>query len=92
MSECQWCGVERDIPAAGPHVCSPERVYAAGLERAAQECDDVRGETFEAEAWGRILIRWEDGEWRHCCNDTGSAYWPTRNAALAEARRLANIK
>ena len=21
--QCKWCGVERDAPAAGPHVCDP---------------------------------------------------------------------
>ena len=30
MSECRWCGVERDAPAAGPHACDPQRVWTRG--------------------------------------------------------------
>jgi len=36
---CEWCGVERDAPAMGPHVCLPERVFAHTLQLAVRVCD-----------------------------------------------------
>lgn len=35
MSQCKWCGVERDAPALGPHVCDPMRVRELAI------CDAV---------------------------------------------------
>lgn len=32
--QCKWCGVERDAPAAGPHVCDPQRVRERALREA----------------------------------------------------------
>ena len=29
---CEWCGVERDAPAVGPHVCDPRRVRRHALQ------------------------------------------------------------
>ena len=33
--QCKWCGIERDAPAAGPHVCDPQRVHERATEEAA---------------------------------------------------------
>ena len=39
MASCQWCGVERDAPAAGPHACDPVRVRDRALQDAEEVCD-----------------------------------------------------
>lgn len=31
---CKWCEVERDVPAAGPHVCDPSNVRAVAFRDA----------------------------------------------------------
>lgn len=41
MASCNWCGVERDAPAAGPHVCEPSRVREQALRDAACEAHEV---------------------------------------------------
>ena len=36
---CKWCGVERDAPAAGPHVCDPVNVRQVAFRDAIREND-----------------------------------------------------
>jgi hypothetical protein len=31
--QCEWCGVERDAPAMGPHTCNVHHVARIGAER-----------------------------------------------------------
>jgi hypothetical protein len=38
VSECCWCGVERDAPAVGPHVCDPQRVWEKAKAEERQAC------------------------------------------------------
>ena len=57
---CQWCGVERDAPAAGPHQCDADRVRRRALQDAAAEavgdcvcepCSNIR-RRIEGAQWG----------------------------------------
>lgn len=46
--DCKWCGVERDVPAMGPHACDPklvrERGFECGYDQAVQEVLDELAE------------------------------------------------
>ena len=33
--KCEWCGVERDVPAVGPHECEPRKIQRRALQDAA---------------------------------------------------------
>ena len=37
--QCKWCGVERDAPAKGPHVCDPVNVRRVAFRDAIREND-----------------------------------------------------
>ena len=42
MATCNLCGVERDVPAVGPHHCDPVKVRNLALEDAATLVEYLR--------------------------------------------------
>ena len=72
--QCKWCGVERDAPAKGPHVCDPVNVRqvairdnnAAWERRASNLLDTVESPASREEGAPGSLQRraWELGQRR----------------------------
>jgi len=49
--QCPWCGVERDAPAVGPHVCSPDRVHERTMDLVVSELRAAREEAGHTAGW-----------------------------------------
>ena len=74
VMQCKWCGVERDAPAKGPHVCDPVNVRqvairdnnAAWERRASNLLDIVESPASREEGAPGSLHRraWELGQRR----------------------------
>jgi len=60
MASCKWCGVERDAPAVGPHVCDPQRVRARVVAYMRKRSDDFCSDDFGLDSVADEVERGED--------------------------------